>query len=132
MTEFKNETYTDFSLPENRKKMEEAIAKAESELGKEYPIIIGGEEITIEGKFKSFNPSEKEQVIGIFQKADKDTGEKAMKKALDTFEEWKFVAPEKRADYLFKAAEIMRRRRFDMDAWEILEEGKAGWKRMQM
>jgi len=126
MKEFKNESYIDFSNPENRSKMEDAIKKAESQLGKEYPIIIGGENITLETKFKSFNPAEKEQPIGIFQKADKDTGEKAMKKALEVFEEWKFVEPSERAGYLFKAAEIMRSRRLEIDAWEILEEGK-GW-----
>lgn len=126
MKEFKNESYIDFSNPENRSKMEDAIKKAESQLGKEYPIIIGGENITLETKFKSFNPAEKEQAIGIFQKADKDTGEKAMKKALEVFEEWKFVEPSERAGYLFKAAEIMRSRRLELDAWEILEEGK-GW-----
>jgi len=126
MKEFKNESYIDFSNPENRSKMEDAIKKAESQLGKEYPIIIGGENITLETKFKSFNPAEKEQAIGIFQKADKDTGEKAMKKALEVFEEWKFVEPSERAGYLFKAAEIMRSRRLEIDAWEILEEGK-GW-----
>ncbi len=126
MKEFKNESYIDFSNPENRSKMEDAIKKAESQLGKEYPIIIGGENITLETKFKSFNPAEKEQAIGIFQKADKDTGEKAMKKALEVFEEWKFVEPSERAVYLFKAAEIMRSRRLEIDAWEILEEGK-GW-----
>ncbi|MCK4395742.1 L-glutamate gamma-semialdehyde dehydrogenase [candidate division WOR-3 bacterium] len=126
MKEFKNESYIDFSNPENRSKMEDTIKKAESQLGKEYPIIIGGENITLETKFKSFNPAEKEQAIGIFQKADKDTGEKAMKKALEVFEEWKFVEPSERAGYLFKAAEIMRSRRLEIDAWEILEEGK-GW-----
>jgi 1-pyrroline-5-carboxylate dehydrogenase len=126
MKEFKNETYIDFSNPENRKKMESAIAKAESEVGKEHPIIIGDEKVTLESKFKSYNPNEKEQVIGVFQKADKETGEKAMKKALQVFETWRFTAPEKRADYLFKAAEIMRNRRYEIDAWEILEEGK-GW-----
>ncbi|TET78769.1 MAG: L-glutamate gamma-semialdehyde dehydrogenase [Candidatus Cloacimonadota bacterium] len=126
MKEFKNESYIDFSNPENRSKMEDVIKKAESQLGKEYPIIIGGENITLETKFKSFNPAEKEQAIGIFQKADKDTGEKAMKKALEVFEEWKSVEPSERAGYLFKAAEIMRSRRLEIDAWEILEEGK-GW-----
>lgn len=126
MKEFKIESYIDFSNPENRSKMEDSIKKAESQLGKEYPIIIGGENITLETKFKSFNPAEKEQAIGIFQKADKDTGEKAMKKALEVFEEWKFVEPSERAGYLFKAAEIMRSRRLEIDAWEILEEGK-GW-----
>lgn len=126
MKEFKNDSYTDFSIPENRKKMEEAIKKAESELGKEYPLIIGGENITLNDKFKSFNPAEKEQVIGIFQKADKEAGGKAIQKALEVFCDWRFVDVQERAEYLFKAADIMRRRRFEIDAWEILEEGK-GW-----
>ena len=126
MKEFKNETYTDFSNPENRKRMQEAIEKVESQLGNEYPIIIGDEKIILDSKFKSYDPAEKEKVIGIFQKADKDTGEKAMNKALDVFEDWRFVPPQDRAEYLFKAAEIMRRRRFEINAWEILEVGK-GW-----
>jgi 1-pyrroline-5-carboxylate dehydrogenase len=125
MKEFANETYTDFSKAENRKKMEDAIQKAESELSREYPIIIGDEELLLDDKFKSFNPAQKDQVIGIFQKADTRTGEKAMQMALSAFETWKFTPPEKRADILFKAAEIMRRRRFEINAWEILEESKA-------
>ena len=38
---FKNESYTDWSKPANRKKQEEAIAKLESQFGQEYPNIIG-------------------------------------------------------------------------------------------
>jgi 1-pyrroline-5-carboxylate dehydrogenase len=126
MKEFRNDTYTDFSKPENRKKMEDAIGKAESELGREYPLIIGSEEVMLDGKFKSFNPAEKDQVIGTFQKADVEAGEKAMKVALKVFEEWRFVSHEKRAEFLFTSAEIMRRRRFELNAWEVLEVGK-GW-----
>ena len=126
MKEFRNETYTDFSINENQKKMEDAIKKAESELGKEYPIIIGNEKIILDDKLKSFNPAEKDQVIGIFQKADKETGKKAMKKSLNFFKGWKFSPPEERAEFLFNAAEIMRQRRFEINAWEILEVGK-GW-----
>jgi len=40
---FKNEPYTDWSKPSNRKKHEQAIAGLESELGKEYRKIIGGQ-----------------------------------------------------------------------------------------
>jgi 1-pyrroline-5-carboxylate dehydrogenase len=126
MKEFKNETYVDFSTQENKKKMEDAIKMVESELGKEYPLIVGKEEIILEDKFSSFNPAAKDQVIGIFQKADKETGEKAMQVALSVFEEWRFTSPQERADILFKAAEIMRRRRFEINAWEVLEVSK-GW-----
>ena len=40
--EFRNEPYTDFSKPENRKAMEQALEKVKGELGREYPILIGG------------------------------------------------------------------------------------------
>jgi len=126
MKDFKNESYTDFSKPENQKKMLDALMKAESELGKEYPIIIASDEIILENKFKSYNPAEKDQIIGIFQKADRETGEKAVKKALNYFKSWRFTPPEERAEFLFNAAEIMRKRRFEINAWEVLEVGK-GW-----
>jgi 1-pyrroline-5-carboxylate dehydrogenase len=48
-----------------------------------------------------------------------------MNKALATFETWKKVAPAKRAEYLFKAAKLMRERKFELCAWMIYEVGKS-------
>src|SRR5437764_15490495 len=42
---FRNEPFTDFSRPENARAMRAALAKVHSELGREYPLIIGGESI---------------------------------------------------------------------------------------
>src|SRR5260370_16915253 len=72
--ESKNEPYVDFSKPENRKKMEDALKKVASEFGHEYPMWIGGQKGTTTEKRKSTNPSRPSQVIGVFQSA---TGEKA-------------------------------------------------------
>ena len=43
LPEFRNEPYTDFSRPENRRRMEEASAKVRAQLGREYELLIGGE-----------------------------------------------------------------------------------------
>ena len=48
-----------------------------------------------------------------------------MTKALAAFESWKKVAPHERADYLFKAAKLMRERKHELSAWMILEVGKS-------
>jgi 1-pyrroline-5-carboxylate dehydrogenase len=72
----------------------------------------------------SLNPSDPAQVVGYFQKGSSDDALKAMDAALAAFEKWKLVAPEKRAAYLFKAAKVMRRRRFELNAVEVLEVGK--------
>ena len=121
---FKNEPYLDWSKPANRKKQEEAIAKLESQFGKEYPNIIGGEKVYSSAKFNSLNPSNPNQIVGVFQKGTADDALKALDVALKKFEEWRWVPPAKRAQYLFKAAKIMRKRRFEINAAMILEVGK--------
>lgn len=121
---FKNEPLTDFTKPVNRKAMEKALAKVKSMLGKEYPLVIGGEEIFTQTKFNSTNPSRPAEVVGIFQKADALLADKAIEAAAMKFEEWKWVDPKKRAEYLFKAAKIMRKRKHEFSAVMVFEVGK--------
>ena len=62
-TEFKNEAFTDFSTPENKKKMEDALTQVASNFGKEYPIVIDGEKITCTSKIKSHRENFYAQMI---------------------------------------------------------------------
>jgi 1-pyrroline-5-carboxylate dehydrogenase len=124
MKKFKTEKYNDFTKPVIRKKMEKALAMVESQFGREYSIIINGQRIKLDKKFHSYNPSKKNEIIGTFQKADEETAEKAMQAALETFKSWRYTPAKLRANYLFKMANIMRRRRFELDAWMVMEEGK--------
>jgi 1-pyrroline-5-carboxylate dehydrogenase len=121
---FKNESYTDFSLEENRRAIKEAIAKVESEFGTEYPLMIGGEPVKSGQTFKSINPSDKDEVVGVFNGGTRELLETVMEKAETAFEAWRSVPPEGRAAVLLRAAGIMRRRRMEMDAWLVLETGK--------
>lgn len=57
--------------------MLDAIAKVEADLGKEYPLIIGGERIFTEDKIVSVNPSNKEEVIGYVSKANQELARKS-------------------------------------------------------
>ncbi len=124
MKAFKNETYIDFTLPANKKKMETVLAKVESELGREYPLIIGKDKIRTDAKLISYNPSKRGEVVGVFQKADEKIAEKTMETALKTFETWRWVPAKVRANYLFKMAAIMRRRKLELSAWMVYEVGK--------
>jgi 1-pyrroline-5-carboxylate dehydrogenase len=122
---FKNEVYTDFSKKESIKKMEKTLEKIESELGKEYDIVIGSEKIKTAEKFNSYNPSNKNQIVGVFQKGTQQEALKSIETANQKFEEWKFVPAERRANYLFKAAQLMRKRKFELSSWEVFEVGKS-------
>jgi 1-pyrroline-5-carboxylate dehydrogenase len=121
---FKNEPSTDFSRSTNKRKQEKAIAKVRAELGKEYPIIIGGERVYAAEKFNSYNPSKSTEVVGVFQKGEAAIANRAMDVAGAKFEEWKNVPTKKRTDYLFKAAKLMRKKRFELNAIEMIEVGK--------
>jgi 1-pyrroline-5-carboxylate dehydrogenase len=124
MKPFRNEKYNDFTKPETKRKMEKALAQMETEFGKEYSIIIGGERIRLDNKFHSYNPSKKGEIVGTFQKADEKTADKTIAVALETFESWRYTPAKTRAQYLFKIAEIMRKKRFELNACMVYEVGK--------
>ena len=123
-TEFTNEPFTDFSNPENIAKMEAALQKVKSYLGQEYPLIIGSERIITDKKDKSINPSNLDEVIGYAQFAEKEHANKAIETAHKAFDSWKRVSPEERASYLFKAADLLRERKFEYNALLVYEVGK--------
>ena len=126
LDEFKNEPFTDFSVAENADAMRAAIAKVLSELGREYPIVINGEKIALESKFRSINPANISEVVGVFSEGDTNTGlvEQAIAAATDAFKTWRNVDPAVRADYLFKIADIMRQRKHELSAWMVFEVSK--------
>lgn len=124
-TLFQNEPLTDFAVERNRDAMLDALRVVADELGQSYPIIIGGERITTHETFTSINPADPEQIVGRFAKADAALAGQAVEAAANAFKTWQYVAPQERAGYLFQAAAIMRRRKLELAAWMIYEEGKS-------
>ena len=121
---YKHEPFTDFTIEENRQAYLKALKTVEGYLGQDYDLVIGGERIATEDKIVSYNPSNKEEVIGRVSKASQDLAEKAMQAAVEAFKTWKKVKPEVRADVLFKAAAIIRRRKHEFSALLTKEAGK--------
>ena len=124
MIPYRHEPAVDFSQEENKKAFQAALDKVESELGKEYSLIVGGEKVTTDKKITSINPGKKEQVIGVVSKADQGIAEKAMQEALTAFEDWRKWDARLRADILFRASAIVRRRKHEFSALMVLEAGK--------
>jgi len=121
---YKHEPFTDFTLAENREAYAEGLQVVESYLGKDYDLVIGGERISTDDKIISINPSNKEEVIGRVSKASRAHAEKAMQAAVEAFQTWRKGKPEMRADVLFKAAAILRRRKHEFSALLTKEAGK--------
>lgn len=125
LSPFKNEPIADFTKPEVSKAMEDALAKVKGELGREYPMVIDGKGTEAKHKFKSTNPARKHEVVGIAHKGNRDDAENALSAAWKAFETWKWAPPEERAQCAVNLAARMRDRRYELDAWMVLETGKS-------
>src|SRR5690606_12380299 len=72
----------------------------------------------------SYNPAKPEEIIGVVQRGTPEIGDKAITIAYETFQTWKNVPAKKRANYLFKAAKEMRKRKHEFSAMMVYEVGK--------
>ncbi len=124
---YKHEPFTDFTVEENRKEFQAALELVKGELGKEYPLIINGEKIMTDDKIVSENPANREEIVGYVSKADQDHAEKAMQAADKAFKSWKKWDPAARANILFRASAMIRRRKHEFSAYLVYEAGKP-WK----
>lgn len=131
MPPFRNTPLTDFADPRNVMTMEKALAEAQRDFGKEYPLIIHGEKVKTGQKLRSVNPANPHEIIGVVQRASVGHVDQALASAAQAFGEehdgergWRWERPRTRVQYLLKTAEVMRRRRAELTAFLILEAGK--------
>jgi 1-pyrroline-5-carboxylate dehydrogenase len=122
---FQNEPFTNFADPANAAAMERALAEVRAQLGQTYPLIVAGERISTEKTIASINPAKPSEVVGYTASATPEIVDRALEAAHERFQTWRKVPVAERADYLFRAAEEMRRRKLELCAWIILEVSKS-------
>jgi 1-pyrroline-5-carboxylate dehydrogenase len=123
-TPFVNEPFIDFTQPENKRRMQTALDEVRSKLGREYDMIIGGKRVKTAGKILSMNPAHPAEVIGVHQKAGAEHVEPATQAAQAAYLTWSCTPVKERAELLFRAAALIRERKFEFCAWLTLEVGK--------
>lgn len=120
---FKNAAELDFTIDENKVKMEEAFQLVEKEKGSVFPLIINGERIETEKKITSLSPATKE-VLGYACSCSQELAEKAIQGANEAFKKWSVTPLEERARALRKLARLVEENRYYIDAWNVEESGK--------
>ena len=123
--QYKPTELMDFSDENNIESMQNALDRVKGKLGQTYKLKIGGQEMTTDDTFTSFNPGNIDEVIGHFQKAGEREADMAVEAASEAFKSWSRVSVEERANCLFKASDIMRERRMELAAWMVYEVGKS-------
>ena len=121
---FENEPFLDFTLDVNKRLMQAALAQVKNELGREYDLVIGGKRLRTEGRIVSSNPANPKQVVGTHSKAGTGQVQQAIDAAQNAFAGWSRTSAADRAGLLFRAAGLIRERKFEFCAWLTYEVGK--------
>jgi 1-pyrroline-5-carboxylate dehydrogenase len=122
---YRPEPYPDFNEPGPRQKMLDALDLVGSQLGRSYPLRIGGKKVETSGKIDSFNPARTDQLVGSVAKAGADEARAAIEAADRAFGDWSHTPPDVRARYLLRAAAIIKRRAYEFSAWMVFEVSKS-------
>ncbi|HWL93337.1 MAG TPA: L-glutamate gamma-semialdehyde dehydrogenase [Phycisphaerae bacterium] len=125
LTPYTPESYVNFSEPEPRQRMLDALKLVESQLGRNHPLRIGGQRVETTQKIESLNPGKSDQLVGSVSRASADHARQAIAAADEAFKGWSRVDPDVRARYLLRAAGILRRRVYEFSAWMVYEESKS-------
>ncbi len=126
LPEFKNEPLSDFKgNPEHFRRMKEAMEEVRKDLGQEYDLVIGGQRVKTQDKFCSFNPAQKDEVVGVFSKGNAELADRAIRAADEAFTTWARTPAEARAELLLAAGKILRKRKYYYAAWMVFEVAKS-------
>ena len=144
---FSNEPLTDFSVAASRETMRLAVEQIGAELsggtgvppemsaqGRDAhaavggpvicPLVINGRRVVSCKTIDSINPSHSRQIVGRCCAAGIEEARQAIESATKVFAAWRDTPVQERANRLVRAAHILRRRRFELAAWEVYECGK--------
>jgi RHH-type proline utilization regulon transcriptional repressor/proline dehydrogenase/delta 1-pyrroline-5-carboxylate dehydrogenase len=121
---FVNESLSDFARAENRQAMADALARVRGQLGRNYPAVVAGKPLDAANWLDSVNPSKSAEVVGRFAASSADDAAKAVAAAKRAFDAWRDTDVTERAALLNRAADVMRKRRWELAAWMVLEVGK--------
>jgi 1-pyrroline-5-carboxylate dehydrogenase len=121
---YRPESIETFQSPEAFEAMRRSLALVRSQFGRHYPLIIGGEKVHTPATITSTNPSNPSEVVGVTAKAGIAEADAALEAAWRAFGSWRDWPQEHRSRLLLKAAQIMKRRQRELEAWLVYEIGK--------
>lgn len=121
---FVNEPMIDFTVAENREAFPRAIARVRSYAGRKLPLYINNQDVVTNDIIPTTNPANPSEVIAEVCQAGVAEVDAAVAAAKKAGKAWARVSPADRAMYMHKAAEIARKRMFELSAVQVLEVGK--------
>ena len=104
--------------------MSGALATVRACLGGDVHGLIGASELCTQRKIISVDPAEPARIVAVSDCCGPSEADRAVEAAESAFGAWSRAAATERAGVLFRAADWLRRRKFEVAALEVFEAGK--------
>ncbi len=101
-----------------------AVDTVRGELGRSYPMLIGGEERRGEQEFEDRSPIDTEIVVSRFPVGTRHDVKEAVAAAQQAFPAWRDLGWKKRIEIMRRAADLISERQFEYAALMTFEVGK--------
>jgi RHH-type transcriptional regulator, proline utilization regulon repressor / proline dehydrogenase / delta 1-pyrroline-5-carboxylate dehydrogenase len=124
VNKFQNSADTDYADTTKLDKARQALIDVGNSLGKTYLPLINGEYVQTSEYINSLNPSKEIEVVGKVGLISVEQAEEALQAAKAAFPAWRNTPVKQRAEILYKAADLIEKRRHELNAWICLEVGK--------
>ena len=121
---FVTEPYSDFTDASAASRYRTALATVERELGKEAPLVIGGDHVTTKASIVSVDPSRPATIVGKASSADRDHVDSAIDAAWGAFRDWSRRTAAERAGMIHRVGDLIAERSYEFAAWQTYEAGK--------
>jgi len=122
---FKLTYSTMFSPPETmHTRFERALAQVKANLGRDYGMLIGGQERYLESKFEDRSPIDTRWLLGTFQKGGQPEAHDALAAAAAAWPKWAGLKWKERVRLMRRVAQQIEKRVYEIGAVLSLEVGK--------
>ncbi|HEX2193937.1 MAG TPA: aldehyde dehydrogenase family protein [Candidatus Limnocylindria bacterium] len=101
-----------------------AVERARDQLGRSYPMIIGGEERFGDETFDDRSPIDRDIVVSRFPVGTRRDVQDAVAAAREAFPGWRDLGWRRRIELMRRAADLISERQFDYAALMAFEVGK--------
>jgi 1-pyrroline-5-carboxylate dehydrogenase len=109
---------------ELQRNYDQAAERMRAELGKDYPVVVNGEERWRDEKYEEPSPIDEGLIIGRFSQATAEDVNDAVAAAKAFSLEWERIGWQERVRIIRRVADVMEERLFDLAALMAYEVGK--------
>src|SRR5512136_1114553 len=120
-------TYATLSMPPDDPRhdlFDQAVADVKANLGKSYPLVIGGQQCVAAEQFADVSPVNTDWTLGYFQKGTVQDARDAIAAARQAFPVWRDMGWKQRVKIVRKAADLIGKRTYEIAAILTFEVGK--------